>query len=191
MSTKTLALLALASTSILATPFPLAQSDVPSFGDKIGIEATGTNIAKVDLRAKQGQIFVGGSQDAVCDGGQTQDVATFVLYSDGTLFLYKLSNPPQQLWVDNGGNGGGVTGYTSGSEPLSKSASRSKFALDGDGNLTFEGTGAKACPTKDADTYTVWFTSSAKPGNQDGCVDIKLKAYKAPARVACEYSHSP
>ncbi|KXS95744.1 hypothetical protein AC578_5300 [Pseudocercospora eumusae] len=188
MFTKTLALLALASTSVLAMPAP--QSDVPSFSDKMGVSATGPGITNVDLTASKGSIYVGGDQnDAKCDDDGPQHFATFVLYSDGTLFLYKLGNPPQQLWVDASGMGMGITGYTSGDEQPPKNASRGKFAVDQDGFLTFEGTGAKACPTNDQGKWSVWFTSNQRPGNQDGCVDVKLKAYKAPARVSCEYSH--
>ncbi|KAF7187728.1 Cell wall protein phiA [Pseudocercospora fuligena] len=155
----------------------------------MGISATGTNITNINLTASKGRLFIGGKQAPKCEGDQKQDFATFALYSDGTVFLWKVSNPPQQLWVDASGMGMGITGYTSGDEKAPRNASRGKFAVDKDGYLTFEGTGAKACPTTEEGKWSVWFTTNEKPGWQDGCVDVKLKAYKAPARVACEYSH--
>lgn len=86
--------------------------------------------------------------------------------------------------------GGGISGYTTGAQPTPENASRGPFEVDGEGVLTFNGVGAKACPTTEDGKWTVWFTESEKPGFQDGCVDVVLTAYDAPARVACTYSEA-
>lgn len=184
-----LTLLALATTT-LASPFPQAADTPPTLGNPFGIGAVGTGIQNQQLTASAGRIFIGGIQTPSCDRGERQDFATFVLYSDKTVFLYKNDNPPQQLWVDGSGMGGGISGYTTGAQPTPKSASRGDFAVDGEGVLTFNGVGAKACPTADEGKWTVWFTTNEKPGFQDGCVDVTLKAYDAPARVGCTYESS-
>ena len=67
-------------------------------------------------------------------------------------------------------------------------ASFEDFEVDGEGIFTFNGVGAKACPTNEADKWSVWFTTLEKPGFQDGCIDVELKAYSAPARVRCHYT---
>lgn len=182
-----LSLLALA-TYTLATPVPQYNDELPTLGNPFGVGAVGPAIQNHQLTASSGRIFIGGSQDTTCDGGQLQDFATFVLYSDKTVFLYKLGNPPQQLWVDASGMGGGISGYTTGAQSAPKNASREGFAIDSEGYLTFNGVGAKACPALEDGQWSVWFTENEKPGFQDGCVSVALKAYDAPARVACTYS---
>lgn len=184
-----LSLLALA-TYTLASPVP-QNDELPTNGNPFGVGAVGTGIQNQQLTASAGRIFIGGAQDTQCDGGQRQDFATFVRYSDSTVFLYKLGNPPQQLWSDQSGMGQGITGYTTGAQSAPKNAGREGFEIDPyTRSLTLNGVGAKACPTTEEGKWSVWFTANDKPGYQDGCVDVTLTAYDAPARVACTYSEA-
>lgn len=86
--------------------------------------------------------------------------------------------------------GQGITGYSDidGSGSYPKNASFEDFEVDEEGGFTFNGVGAKACPTREEGEWSLWFTTSETPGFQDGCVDVELKAYAAPARVACRYT---
>lgn len=190
MLSKPLTFLALATTYALALPANDAPEDhPPAFGDSFGCAATGINIVNKDLTASDGFIYIGGTQSPSCEKNQRQDFATFVYQSDGTVFLYKHGNPPQQVWVDASGMGQGITGYSTGTQnPKPKNASYGKFHVDGDGKLTFNDTGAKACPTGEQGKWSVWFTQDPMPANQEGCVSVNLKAYHAPARVACNYT---
>lgn len=86
--------------------------------------------------------------------------------------------------------GQGISGYTSNNETGPRNASRGDFVIDEEGLLTFNGVGAKACPAIEEGSWTIWFTTSKTPGFQDDCVDVELKAFDAPARVACTYSSS-
>lgn len=194
MQFQPLALLALATYAIASpTPIPQSVDTPPTLGDPFGVGAVSTNGSKIQnqqLTASAGRIFIGGTQTPSCDRGERQDFATFVIYSDKTVYLYKTDNPPQQLWVDASGMGGGISGYTTGAQPTPKNASRGDFEIDEEGVLTFSGVGTKACPTGEEGKWTVWFTSNEKPGFQEDCLDVTLKAYDAPARVACTYEEA-
>jgi hypothetical protein len=179
------ALLTMAS-AVLADQTP--ESTVPGFNEAFGVAATGLDIDNIDLRAINGQIFVGGTQSADCIDGSHGAFATFATYSDQTLYLWHTETPVQQVYVDASGMGQGITGYTTGDNPGPKNGSREPFEIDSEGILTFNGVGAKACPTGEDGKWSVWFTSADKPGWQDDCVAVELKAYKTPYRVSCQYN---
>ncbi|KAK4499687.1 hypothetical protein PRZ48_010205 [Zasmidium cellare] len=174
----------------LASAIPQAtapNTEIPSFGERFGIAADGPGIINTDLRAQAGRLYIGGPQTPTCEDNARQDFATFVQYSDKTLYLFKYGNPPQQIWVDASGMGQGITGFSNvdGNSTAPRNASFAEFEIDEEtGDLTFEGTGAKACPTTEEGRWSVWFTTSETPGWQEGCVDVTLRAYSAPARVA-------
>jgi hypothetical protein len=199
MFSSLLTLAALGSALVSAAPMEPVNVvwQAPSFGDKFGMAATSINgstaIINKDLTASEGRIYIGGTQTPNCTDSTgynaRQDFATFVWYSDKTVFLYKQEYPPQQLWVDASGMGMGITGYTSGDQQPPKNAGRGPFEIDSaTRDVTFNGVGAKACPTTEEGKWSLWFTENATPGYQEGCVSVELKAYKADARVACTYS---
>ncbi|USW58763.1 hypothetical protein Slin15195_G120820 [Septoria linicola] len=188
MQYPTLALLGMASTA-LALP-QVGVSGAPKFGDAFGLEASADSISQLynQVTATRGRIYVGGEQSPVCELGTRADFATFVWYSDKTVYLYKTDNPPQQLWVDASGMGQGISGYeTVGQNTKPRNAGTEGFEVDEAGVLTFQGASPKACPVE-AGIWSIWFSGSDTPGNQDGCVPMTLTAYKTPHRVACTYS---
>ncbi|KAF2164463.1 hypothetical protein M409DRAFT_25340 [Zasmidium cellare ATCC 36951] len=176
----------------LASAIPQAPNTaIPTFGDRFGITATGPGITNIDLRAQAGRLYIGGPQTPHCENAARQDFATFVRYSDKTLYLFKYGPPPQQVWVDASGMGQGITGYANvdGNSTAPRNASWGAWEVDeGTGEVSFEGVGAKACPTGEEGRWSLWFSESEMPGWQSGCVDVGLRAYAAPARVACEYT---
>ena len=165
---------------------------VPGPDDKFGLIAirSGSPVQNTGITASKGRLTVGGKQDASCDKPDT-NFATFYIDSEGSAFLYAASATPQQLWVDASGMGQGIVGYTTGAQPTPRNASRGKFAVDADGHLTFEGISAQACPTGSEDTgYSLWFSTLEKPGYNEGCLPIALRAIKADEPVGCFYSES-
>lgn len=165
---------------------------VPAPDDKFGLIAirSGSEVQNQGITASNGRLSVGGKQDASCDKPDT-NFATFYIDSEGSAFLYAASATPQQLWVDASGMGQGIVGYTTGAQPTPRNASRGKFAVDIDGHLTFEGISAQACPTGNADLgYSLWFSTLEKPGYNEGCLPIALRAIKADEPVGCFYSES-
>ncbi|KAI5357099.1 hypothetical protein Slin14017_G124200 [Septoria linicola] len=165
---------------------------VPQKGDKFGLISirSGSPIQNTGIKAANGRLTVGGKQDASCD--KPSDFATFYI-QDGEAYLYAQSATPQQLWVDRSGMGQGVTGYTTGAQPTPRNAERKGFSIDKDGRLTFDGTSAVACPpgeqNKDAG-YSIWFSTSEKPGFNEGCLPIALRAIKSDNPVGCLYTSS-
>lgn len=90
--------------------------------------------------------------------------------------------------------GQGITGfsdiyYPGNTTSAPRNASFEGFEVDEtDGSVVFGETGAKACPTGEEGVWSLWFSGSETPGFQEGCVDVRLRGYDAPARVACEYT---
>ncbi|CAK1366952.1 hypothetical protein CB0940_10304 [Cercospora beticola] len=188
MQFPTLALLGLAG-SALAAPAPQQDDQIPTFGQPFGIEAEGEGLSYAQIRAVNGRLMIGGEQTATCEGGQSQDFATFALYSDKRLYMYTNSNPVQNVWVDASGMGQGITGYSS-PDRLGNRFSIEPFYISQEGALTFDNTPAKACPALEKDQYTIWFSNAEKPAYQEGCIEVQLKTYYAPARIACNYTES-
>ncbi|KAK4609387.1 Cell wall protein phiA [Fulvia fulva] len=89
--------------------------------------------------------------------------------------------------------GQGVSGYTTGAKPTPRNAERKGFAISKKGYLEFDGTGTMACPpgekNKDAG-WSIWFTNAKKPGFQEGCLEVALRAVKADKPVSCFYTSS-
>ncbi|EME38880.1 hypothetical protein DOTSEDRAFT_112156, partial [Dothistroma septosporum NZE10] len=166
---------------------PLA---IPGENDKFGLIAirAGSPIQNSGITASNGSIFVGGKQDADCD--KTSNFSTFFL-QDGEAYLYTASATPQQLWVDRSGMGQGVCGYTTGAQPTPRNAERKTFAISQQGYLEFDGMGSVACPpgeqNKDAG-WSIWFTTSDKPGFNEGCLSLALRAIKADEPAGCLYT---
>lgn len=173
-------------------------NEAPSFSDPFGIEATAPNlsngVAAVQLTASNGRIYIGGTQvqPTNCSSPQTRhDFATFVWYSDKRMYLYSNDpSKPQRVWSDVGNDG--LVGYSTAKQADPLGQSLDPFEIDPTtGRVMFNCVAPKACPEGEdkPDTYGVWFTKAEKPGNLTGCFDVQLKAYKAPARDACTYSH--
>ncbi|KAF7192606.1 Cell wall protein phiA [Pseudocercospora fuligena] len=163
---------------------------VPGKDDKFGLIAirSGSPIQNTGIKASKGRLTVGGKQDASCD--TKSDFATFYV-QNGEAYLYAASATPQQLWVDRSGMGQGVTGYTTGAQPAPRNAERKGFKVDKDGHLTFDGVSPKACPCKDKNAgWSLWFSTADKPGFNEGCLGVSLKAIKADKPVSCSYTSS-
>lgn len=161
----------------------------PGPDDKFGLIAihSGSVLQNQGITAKNGRLFVGGKQDAGCT--TPSDFATFYL-KDGQGWLYGEATP-QQLWVDASGMGQGITGYTTASQAPPSSASRTTFTVDGDAHLLFNGISAQACPPADDNVesgWPIWFSEADKPGYNEGCIDINLRAIKADNPVSCFYT---
>ncbi|EME81988.1 uncharacterized protein MYCFIDRAFT_211515 [Pseudocercospora fijiensis CIRAD86] len=162
---------------------------VPGDGDKFGLIVVkpGSPIHHQGITASHGSLLVGGKQDATCD--TKSDFATFFI-NNGEAYLYSPSST-QQLWVDRSGMGQGISGYTTGTQEAPKNAERKSFKVDKDGHLTFEGVTPKACPGKDNDAgWSLWFSSADKPGFNEGCIGVALKALKEDNPVSCSYTGS-
>lgn len=202
MLATTFSIVALAASLVSAVPMePVIVIDqAPSFGNAFGIEATGEGLgtAPVQLTAQRGRVYIGGTQEQPtnCSSAQTvHDFATFVWYSDKTIFLYS-NDPtrPQQVWADVGN--GGIVGYATAKQANPGPESLSPFEIDAESRIvTFDGVSAKACPEDSEKPTTapfgIWFSTEEKPGNLANCFDVTLKAYATPARDACTYSYLP
>ncbi|KAF2213526.1 hypothetical protein CERZMDRAFT_96359 [Cercospora zeae-maydis SCOH1-5] len=190
MQFPTLALLGLAG-SVLAAPAPQqAASDIPSFNQPFAIEAQGPGLTNARLRAVNGRLMIGGAQKAECASTHVINTASFVTYSDKRLYMYTDSTPVQNVWVDASGMGQGITGYSTPDRVPAK-GSLDPFVISPEGDLTFlDSKVAKACPGLEPGQWSIWFTTSEKPANQDGCITVTLKTIRTPHAVPCQYAES-
>ncbi|KAL8381532.1 hypothetical protein RB595_005687 [Gaeumannomyces hyphopodioides] len=129
-------------------------------------------------------------QKAACD--KTSDgLAQFRLVDDG-LFLYRTSYSQQQIWTDRSGMGQGITGYTTGVQPVpSRNGERGPFVLDQYNTLTLNGTSFLACPETDG-AYRLWTGAGAsEPAGSKGCLGVSLRAVPVSQPNGCLYTDAP
>lgn len=129
----------------------------------------------------------GAETGAGCDR-PTDGNAQFRLI-DGNLFLYSTSYRQQQMWCDRSGMGQGVTGYTTGVQPVpSRNAERGPWVVDGNNTLTMKfSSGFYACP--EDKFYRLWTDSGVtNPGNGEGCLFVSLRAVPVSQPNSCLYS---
>lgn len=111
---------------------------------------------------------------------------------DGNLFLYSTSYPQQQMWCDRSGMGQGITGYTTGVQPLpSRNGERGPWVVDGNNTLTMQfSNGFYACPQDKF--YRIWTDSGVtSPGQSEGCLFVTLRAVPVSQPNSCLYSSAP
>ncbi|KAH9826774.1 Philalide A [Teratosphaeria destructans] len=191
-----------AVSSTLASAIPMEPAKVhweaPGFGDAFGIAATGKGIINASLRAVGGALYVGGEQPGVtCEADEHPDFATFGWYIDKSLFLYG-SSPVQQVKVDNSEVGQGTTFYVTGNQDKDYPGADGPFEIDSVTRVVkFGKIGAKACPTGEIvdqaeikERHRIYFTEYEEPGQNKGCVDVELLAYKTDGKPRCEYTSS-
>lgn len=173
----------------LAAAFPQNGLPRPGPHDEFGLIAiaSGSKLQNTGIIAKHSELLVGGKQDAQCDAPNKR-FATLYL-KDGAAFLYTKGHPPQQLYVDRSGMGQGITGYTTGAQPMPKNGERKLFSINKQGYLVFDGMSPKACPTGGPfGAYSIWFSNLDQPGHNKGCISISLRAIKSAYKVGCHYS---
>lgn len=130
-------------------------------------------------------------QKAACDK-PSDGKAQFRLI-DNELYLYRTSYSQQQIWVDASGMGQGITGYTTGVQPLpSRNGQRGPFVLDQYNTLTLNNTGGfLACPESDG-AYRLWTNAGvAKPAGSEGCLSVSLRAVPVSVPNGCLYTDAP
>ncbi|KAL8297299.1 hypothetical protein RB597_006403 [Gaeumannomyces tritici] len=130
-------------------------------------------------------------QKASCD--KTSDGKAQFRLIDGDLLLYSTSYSQQQIWVDASGMGQGITGYTTGVQPMpSRYSQRGPFVFDQYNNLSLNNTaGFLACPMPDG-VYRLWTNVGvAKPAGSEGCLPVSLRASPVSEPNNCLYSDAP
>ncbi|TEA18255.1 Cell wall protein phiA [Colletotrichum sidae] len=128
------------------------------------------------------------AQNASCDAGNDQGVATFYL-QDGGLYLYSTDFPTQQAFTDRSGMGQGVFGYTTGVQPVVRNGERTGFQLDAFGNLNFDGAGFLACPNSIDGAWGLRIsTGSSQPAGREGCLGVSVRAVQIEQPVGCLYT---
>ncbi|KLU81179.1 hypothetical protein MAPG_00273 [Magnaporthiopsis poae ATCC 64411] len=93
------------------------------------------------------------------------------------------------MWSDRSGMGQGITGYTTGVQPLpSRYAQRGPWVVDGNNTLTMESSsGFYACP--EGKFYRLWVDSGvANPGQSKDCLFVSLRAVPVTQPNSCLYS---
>lgn len=154
------------------------------------------------------------AQNASCDAGQDDNRAKFYVNSqDRGLYLASRNPPPQQIWTIRSWmgmflslftiirrrltttttkTGQGVTGYTTGVEPLPRNGERGPFVFDEYNNLSLNGTsGFLACPGGPDGAYTIWTPAGLdKPAGIDGCLGVSLRASPFPNAPNCLYTQA-
>ncbi|KAF4980447.1 hypothetical protein FZEAL_3563 [Fusarium zealandicum] len=172
------------SLAATATDVPIVSK--PSF--QIHSFRTSSGIDKSILGAADKSLFLGlPNQHASCDGGKTPDSAYFYL-KNSELFLYTTSDPVQQVYVDRSGMGQGYIGYITGKQSPPRNAESIGWQLDGEGAITFKGTGLKACPGAKG-VWSIWLSvGSGNPAGHKECLDFTALALHVNDAVGCHYS---
>jgi hypothetical protein len=144
------------------------------------------------FNAADDRIFINHpSQGAECLKGDGNGPATFQLNKeDGTLFLYKVGNPRQELWVDRSGMGQGLVGYTSGAQGLPRNGEREGWEVNETGNLSFDGAELIACPSDIDGAYSVWVSAGVdQPGGNEGCLGLSARTIEVAEPDQCTYTN--
>ncbi|KAF4960427.1 hypothetical protein FSARC_10487 [Fusarium sarcochroum] len=128
------------------------------------------------------------NQDASCAQGTKADGATFYM-KNGELFLYKTDSPSQQVYVDRSGMGQGRVSYVSGTNPP-RNGESSGWVIDGDGNLTFDGSSLKAC-LGSGDVWVIWASGdSGNPPGYDECLGFTARTSNVKDPISCSYTQN-
>ena len=133
------------------------------------------------------------NQNAECLKSDGNGPAIFQLNKeDKTLWLYKVGNPRQQIWVDRSGMGQGNVGYISGVQGLPRNAEREGWEVDETGNLSFNGAGLLACPSTIEGAYTIWVDAGVTaPGGSEGCLGFSGRTIEVAEPDMCTYTNIP
>lgn len=125
----------------------------------------------------------------------TANTAYFVL-KEGALQLYTPEGITQELYTDRSGMGQGVLQYSTQPGGLlpGKNAETVGWAIDGSGDLTFDGSSFIACPSDPANTdaeWNLWVAAGVKnPGFSEGCVGVSARAMVGTEAQTCTYSYT-
>jgi hypothetical protein len=144
--------------------------------------------------------------NALCARGENPDLAFFYLIGDG-LYTWTTRNPIQQFWVDRSVTGGhiyssllyhslltcfqgqGKVGYLTQDHWIPPAAEFSGWAIDANGDLTFNGAGFIACPGSLDGPWSVWVDSGvAQPGGNQGCVAVSGRQQVDRLGLSCTYT---
>ncbi|KAK3897241.1 hypothetical protein C8A05DRAFT_39214 [Staphylotrichum tortipilum] len=131
-------------------------------------------------------------RDAVCTDGKTHENAVFYI-RDGELFLYG-KEKTQEFFTDRSGMGQGVLQYfNKGETGLGNRFEVKGWAVDENDNLTFNGAGLLACPSKTDGSWYIWVSvGNDKPAGQEGCLGFSARTITIDKPVKCTYSiYSP
>ncbi|RYP71126.1 hypothetical protein DL771_005060 [Monosporascus sp. 5C6A] len=126
-------------------------------------------------------------QNATCDG-EDPGYATFAL-QDGSLYLYRRSATPQQIYADRSGMGQGNVGYITGAQSPPRNAELDGWVVDESGNLSLDGAGFIACPDIIEGSWSLWIDAGvAQPGGSSGCLGISARAVESTKPISCQYT---
>ncbi|KAK1982854.1 hypothetical protein LZ30DRAFT_780982 [Colletotrichum cereale] len=177
------------SGALIPAPINRHNGTAPSHF-KLQVIGITTAIHLKHFQAAQSSIFVGlPKQNAECDTTPTQEEATFYLGMDGSLYLHRVSETPQQTFVDRSGMGQGKFGYTTGAQPPPLNGERKGWALDDAGNMTFDGASFIACPHGPENSFGIWVNAGvAAPGFNPDCFPISARPIAIPEPVGCLYT---
>jgi hypothetical protein len=142
------------------------------------------------LQASENGLFLKlKDQGASCDRGVKADAATFSIdKKTGEVLLYSTSNPRQQLFTDRSGMGQGVLQYRTGAQPLCTRCEQTKWAINKDGQLQYDGTDFRACPQEDG-SYSVFVSAGVdNPAGNKDCIPFTLTTSKVDKPVGCLYT---
>ncbi|KAI1825051.1 hypothetical protein F4861DRAFT_503787 [Xylaria intraflava] len=192
--------LALSAGTALASPFRPSSPATPASsigpGDPFGVIMlrSGSDIHFQPWQAALSSIFAFlPSQNATCNDGTeptNPSYATFVLSRDGGLYLYTTHGPTQQLYADRSGMGQGKFGYTTGDKHGPRYGERTKFSLDKNDDLTFNGAGFLACPNSIDGAWSIWVdVGNPHPGGNTDCLGFIARAVGARSPAdSCTYT---
>lgn len=63
------------------------------------------------------------------------------------------------------------------------------WAVDGNDNLNFNGTGLQACPNAADGSWNIWLDSVKEPAGQKGCLPFVARTITDTKPVKCTYSN--
>ncbi|CAJ0544446.1 Ff.00g036210.m01.CDS01 [Fusarium sp. VM40] len=142
------------------------------------------------LQASNNSLFLNlKDQGASCDRGVKEDAATFSIdKKTGEVLLYSTSNPRQQLFTDRSGMGQGVLQYRTGAQPLCTRCEETRWAINEDGHLQYDGEDFRACPLEDG-SYSVRINTGVdNPAGNKDCIPFSLITSKVAEPVGCLYT---
>ncbi|ENH98500.1 hypothetical protein COCC4DRAFT_46016 [Bipolaris maydis ATCC 48331] len=182
---------------------PISEAVVPGDVFKlVALPKVANEIECQPFQAKNNDLLIGDSfQSANCTTRLPRAYASFVLNSQGLLFLYTGDTPDnfeaQEIFVDRSGMGQGNIQYTTGlPAKIGSNQQVGPFKITETSDLVFDdGNGAvtafQACPPANGDKLTgwkVWLAGNDKPAGSEGCVELNARAVKDTTPEACEYS---
>lgn len=181
------------TTLVLASAVAMTASALPQTTPitegttfNVRILDAGTEIPNTFTQAAKRSLFVNlPSQDASCDA--PTNVATFYIDNQELRLFPRARATNQKIFVDRSGMGMGKIGYITGDETLGRNWETRGWAVNGNSELQFHGTGIQACPMTDG-SWSLWLQGVAKPGWNENCKSVGAVAARTDYPIGCVYS---